>query len=114
MAVIAVGIALNALVITVNSGMPVRRDAIVAAGIADDRAIDDIDFGTKRHLEEPDDRLMFLGDIIPVPVLEEVLSFGDLVLAVGVADVLASLMGSRRRPEPESESSPTPDRRGSG
>ena len=111
MAVIAVGIALNALVITVNSGMPVRRSAIVAAGIVDDEEVDEIDFGTKRHLETDDDRLTVLGDIIPVPVLQEVLSFGDLVLAVGVADVLVTLMGSRKRP-PQREG--MPDRRGTG
>ena len=112
MAVVAVGIAMNALVIAVNGGMPVRASAIIAAGIADDDDdIAELDFGTKRHLEDGDDRLTILADIIPVPVLEEVLSFGDLVLAVGVADVLVTLMGSRRSPRQRPE---RPDRQGTG
>ncbi|HVF31789.1 MAG TPA: DUF5317 family protein [Acidimicrobiales bacterium] len=95
MGVVGVGIAMNVLVIGVNGGMPVRDDAIVAAGIVERGRIPSLDFGAKRHLETDDDRLTFLGDIIPVPVAEEVLSFGDLAMSVGVAAVLANLF--RRR-----------------
>jgi hypothetical protein len=61
--------------------------------------IPSLDFGSKRHLETADDRLTFLGDIIPVPVAEEVLSFGDLAMSVGVATVLAGLLRKRRGPQ---------------
>jgi hypothetical protein len=99
MGIVAVGIAMNALVIGVNGGMPVRPDAIAEAGIAAPSAVDALDFGTKRHLETDDDRLTWLGDIVPVPLgAGEVLSFGDLVMAVGVADVIVHLL-RRRRPE---------------
>ncbi len=97
MGLVLVGIAMNLVVIAVNGGMPVRARAIVAAGIAERREIPTIEFGSKRHLERRDDRLTFLGDIIPVAVGPgEVLSFGDLVMAVGIADVIVHLM--RRRP----------------
>lgn len=97
MGVVFVGIAMNLAVIAANGGMPVRAEAIVAAGIVEFEEIPQLEFGSKRHLETPDDRLTVLGDIIPVPVAEEVLSFGDLAMAVGVADVLVHLL-RRRRP----------------
>jgi hypothetical protein len=96
MGVVFVGIALNLVVMGLNGGMPVRREAIVAAGITSSFAeVDDLDFGTKRHLETDDEILPVLGDIIPVPVAGEVLSFGDLAMSVGVAAVLVNLL--RRR-----------------
>lgn len=104
MGVVFVGIALNVAVIGVNGGMPVRADAIVAAGIVRAEEVPSLDFGSKRHLETGDDRLTVLGDIIPVPVAEEVLSFGDLVMSVGVAAVLVNLL--RRRPAVSPPASP--------
>ena len=117
MGVVLVGLAMNALVIGINGGMPVRSEAIVAAGIAEHDEIDDLEIGGKRHLEDEDDTLTFLGDIIPVPIpfakLSQVISFGDLVLVVGVADVIANLMRPRRPHEraiqPEREASASPD-----
>ncbi|HEX2850321.1 MAG TPA: DUF5317 family protein [Acidimicrobiales bacterium] len=98
MGLVLVGIAMNVVAIAVNGGMPVRGEAIVAAGIASRREIPTIEFGSKRHLETPDDRLTFLGDIIPIGLGPgEVLSFGDLVMAVGIADVIVHLMRQRPR-----------------
>jgi hypothetical protein len=99
MPVVLVGLVCNLAVITVNGGMPVDREAIVAAGVASDAEVDHLDFGAKRHLEDGD-ALMVLGDIIPVSLTSEVLSFGDLILAFGVADVIFRLLrpiGERRR-----------------
>lgn len=98
MGVVFVGIALNVAVIGVNGGMPVRDDAIVAAGIVEREQIPSLEFGSKRHLETDDDRLTVLGDIIPVPLAKEVLSFGDLAMSVGVAAVLVNLLRRRRGP----------------
>ena len=95
MGVVFVGIAMNLVVIGLNGGMPVRADAIVEAGIVRRNEVHALDFGSKRHLERPDDRLTFLGDIVPFPGAREVLSFGDLAMSVGVADVLVHLL--RRR-----------------
>lgn len=113
MGVVFVGIALNLVVIGVNGGMPVRADAIVAAGIVEREQIPSLDFGAKRHLETDADRLTVLGDIIPVPVAREVLSFGDLAMSVGVAAVLVNLLCRRRGPvdlglSPRSEGSASP------
>jgi hypothetical protein len=105
MGVVFLGIALNLVVIGLNGGMPVRADAIVAAGIVDHHSeIAKLDFGSKRHLETPNDKVTWLGDIVPVPLATEVLSFGDLVMSVGVADVLANLLRRRGR-----EGSASPD-----
>jgi hypothetical protein len=98
MPVALVGLLLNVVVIGLNGGMPVRAEAIVAAGIADHDEVASLDFGGKRHLETPDDRLVVLGDIIPVPGFREVVSFGDLILAAGVADVVFRLLRPRRAP----------------
>ncbi|HEX2040553.1 MAG TPA: DUF5317 family protein [Acidimicrobiales bacterium] len=97
MGVVLVGLAMNSLVIAVNGGMPVRRSAVVAAGIAGYDDLPEIRLKGKRHFEDEDDRLMFLADIVPVPPLREVLSFGDIVMSVGVADVLVHLLRPARR-----------------
>lgn len=86
------GIALNLAVIGLNDGMPVRPSALVKAGVAEPGRTADVRLSAKHHLERPSDRLVALADIIPVAPLREVLSFGDLVMAVGTADVVANLL----------------------
>jgi hypothetical protein len=84
---IVLGFGLNFLCIAVNHGMPVSRTAIGSLGI------DNAPTGAKHHLERDSDRLVFLGDIIPVPSpVDEALSFGDMIMTVGVADLLFNLM----------------------
>jgi hypothetical protein len=89
---VALGVALNLLVIGANAGMPVRPSALVAAGIARPDEVGDLDLGGKRHLERPSDRLTFIADVFPVSPLAEVLSFGDIALDIGVANVIVHLM----------------------
>ena len=96
MTVVLIGLALNATVIVVNGGMPVRAEAIVATGAVEAAEVASVDFGAKRHLETPADHLTALGDIVPVPVLREVVSFGDLIMAFGAADVVARMLRPRR------------------
>ena len=76
LAVVAVGIALNGAVITLDRGMPIRAPQAA------------VETTTKHHAERPSDRLTFLGDIILVPALRQSLSFGDLIMLVGLVDVL--------------------------
>ena len=76
MSVVAIGIALNAAVITVNEGMPIRT------------ARGKVTTTVKHHRQRPSDRLMPLADIIVVPPVSQALSFGDLIMMVGLADVL--------------------------
>lgn len=94
---VALGIALNFLVIAVNGGMPVRPTALVAAGVVEPGQLAAVSFEGKRHLERPSDRLLVLSDAVPVRALREVVSFGDVALAVGVADVVVHLMRPPRR-----------------
>ncbi|MGH9000134.1 MAG: DUF5317 family protein [Acidimicrobiia bacterium] len=76
MAVVAIGIASNALVIAVNEGMPVRTPPGT------------IRETVKHHAERPSDDLTALSDIIVVDHLNQALSFGDLIMVVGLADLL--------------------------
>lgn len=103
MPIFLLGLALNFAPVVVNGGMPVRGDAVVAAHVASAADLDAVDLGAGRHLEAADDSLTFLGDIVPIPFLREVVSFGDLILAAGLADVVANLMlpSRRRRRLPE-------------
>jgi hypothetical protein len=90
MPVILVGLVLNVAVIGSNGGMPVRAEAIYT--IDRHAKLDEIDFGAKRHLEDGSDRLTFLGDVLPVAPIDQVLSFGDLILSAGVANVVFRLL----------------------
>ena len=95
MAIVTVGLVANFAVIAVNGGMPVRAKAIVSAG-ASPAQVPHLHFGSKRHLERSSDRLTILADDVPVRPLHEVLSFGDLVMAVGIADVIFHLLQKRK------------------
>lgn len=90
MGVVAVGLGLNLVVIAANGAMPVRPAAAERVGIDADA------LGGGRRLEAPDDRFTALGDVLPARPLHQVLSFGDLVIAAGTADVIVHLMRRRR------------------
>jgi len=93
MGIVIIGILCNALVIALNQGMPVkippqwRNEKWAQATV-------------KHHPQQHDDKLRFLSDII---VLKDpynvVLSFGDLIIAVGLCDVAynASRRAKKRR-----------------
>ncbi|HEX5616367.1 MAG TPA: DUF5317 domain-containing protein [Acidimicrobiia bacterium] len=99
MGVVLLGIALNALVIALNQGMPVdlpgswRDDGPVTTTV-------------KHHEQTSDDRLLVLTDIVPVPgPWHTVVSFGDLIMTVGLVDVAfhasrRTRRGAHRRPAP--------------
>ncbi|MDP9075119.1 MAG: DUF5317 domain-containing protein [Actinomycetota bacterium] len=97
MGIIAIGVACNAVAIGLNGGMPVSPSAVVSARIASDTVEPQIGYGLRHHRQRPGDRLVFLSDIIPIPELHEVVSFGDLILAIGVADTAAHLLAPRKR-----------------
>jgi Family of unknown function (DUF5317) len=93
--VIALGIGLNALVIGLNQGMPTRdREVTTRSG----RTIEEPIERTAKHRPESDDDLLpFLGDRLEVPEpVDEVVSLGDVVIALGV--VLLCYRSSRVRP----------------
>lgn len=97
MGVVMVGMVANAAVIGLNDGMPIRPSAVVAAGLATPEQAERMRADVKRRAERPGDRAVVLADIVPVPPLREVVSFGDLAIGVGVADVIVHLMRARSR-----------------
>jgi hypothetical protein len=98
---ILIGIALNFTVIAVNEGMPVTRDALVASGQADTLAVLVHDGGAKHHLADRGDRLLFLGDVLPIRPMERVASPGDLIAYGGVVWLVVAAMLGRFAPVPK-------------
>jgi hypothetical protein len=90
--VIAVGIGLNALVIGLNQGMPTVAIGNDAHGNRIEKPVEQ----TVKHRPESDDDLLdFLGDRIVFPEpLDTVVSFGDLIMAVGICEL--AYTGTRR------------------
>jgi hypothetical protein len=81
MGIVFIGIACNAVVITANQGMPVKippewkNETWTQATV-------------KHHPQQADDKLRFLSDIIVLKSpFDTILSFGDLILLVGLCDV---------------------------
>jgi len=97
MVIIAIGLACNLAALVVNKGMPVRESAAIDAGLADSANATTAELGPGRRLAEPDDHLETLTAIIPIPALNLVVTFGDLIALVGLADVGFRLA---RRPAP--------------
>ena len=100
--VIALGIALNTLVIGLNRGMPTADHEVTTRS---GRTVEEpIERDAKHRPESDDDLLPFLGDRIRVPTpVDELVSVGDIVIGIGV--VLVFYRGSRvrRRPRTRAE-----------
>jgi hypothetical protein len=93
MGMIALGIALNAIVIGLNLGMPTRAVGLDSQGRRIEKPIEQ----TVKHRPASDDDLLgFLGDEILLPEpFDALISIGDIVLAVGVCEL--AYFGSRTR-----------------
>ena len=96
MAVVGVGIAANLVPLVANQATPVRADGLVKAGIVAAEDMDRAVLGGPREIADSGTVLEILGDVIPVPDLGLVVSFGDLIVLVGLAAVVHNLM--RRHP----------------
>jgi hypothetical protein len=90
-AVASLGMTCNALAIAANGGyMPARRAALAAAGVQYSG-----DSAANSHLIDGSTRLGFLGDLFAVPrsvPLANVFSVGDLLIAAGLALLIALAM----------------------
>ena len=94
--IIAVGWALNFIVIALNRGMPLSRSAYARSGQAE--AITAGKGGFYRTVVAgPHTKLRFLGDVIPVRLFRQVVSIGDICLVLGIAFVIAAAMRTVRR-----------------
>jgi hypothetical protein len=91
MSVVLIGIACNALVITLNQGMPVKFPAKFRN---ESFALTTV----KHHPQQHGEQLRFLSDIIIVlHPFDVAMSFGDLILAVGLCDVAFNASRDPRR-----------------
>lgn len=88
---IGVGTVLNLVVILANSGMPVSLKAARAAGL-DPSAAGFLESAVKRRIMDSQTVLWFLGDWIPLPVIQTVVSIGDVVLGIGIFLLVERLM----------------------
>lgn len=89
MGIVLIGVACNALAITVNHGMPVKIPTSWGGSELANVTV-------KHQPQQSDDNLIFLTDIIVLnSPFDTVISFGDLILAVGLCDV--AYHASRRR-----------------
>jgi hypothetical protein len=102
MAVVAIGLLLNGIVIAANAGMPVTPAAVRSAAGSSSFAAEvqklDAQGGAKHRLAEPDDTLLWLSDRFGIgKPIEGVFSIGDFFWLVGGAWVVAGLMRAPRR-----------------
>lgn len=80
-----VGIMMNFSVIAANGGMPVLPEAAYLAGATGEFNLEN-DY--KHVLLGQHTRMAFLADVIPIRVLRQVISLGDVFLAVGLGQFL--------------------------
>ena len=94
--VILIGIAMNALVIGLNQGMPTKPIGDDAQG---NRVYKPVEQTVKHRQQRGDDLLGILGDRILFPrPLDTLVSFGDLVIGVGIIEL--AYYASRRASRP--------------
>ncbi len=99
MTIVSVGLLLNLTVLVFNGHVPTRLSALIKAGKADaDVDPDRISgIGQVGQLETVDTTLPILGDVIPIPVVNEVVSFGDLIMIAGLFVLFMNLLLLPRR-----------------
>jgi hypothetical protein len=113
--VVGLGLALNLGVVVANDGMPFTAAAVRAAEIP--RPADSTIVATpQRHLQTEADRLYPLIDHLPVAAgpIREVLSPGDVMIAVGLGLTCCTAMLPSRRRRPTGELVPIPRRAAPG
>lgn len=107
---ITLGIALNALVIGLNQGMPTVP---VSEDKAGERIEEEIEVSVKHRPERPDDLLRILDDRIVLPEpFDAVISIGDIVVTLGICELafFASRRPRRRGRRPQSSTTNKPRR----
>ena len=97
-ALIVIGLALNAVVIVANQGMPVTRNALEGSNQA--ATLEELiaNGGAKHHLADGGTILLPLGDVIPLGApLDQAISVGDVCVQLGAAWFIVASM-PRRHP----------------
>lgn len=94
--VVAVGLTANLLPLLVNGVVPVDGDALVHAGVVERAELDAVELSGGRAVADDETTLAVLGDVIPLPEMSTVISFGDLVVAFGLAAAARDSLRHRR------------------
>jgi len=94
MGLVGAGLVANLTVIALNGSMPVQPRAVLDAGITTPAGLATLSYGPRHHAARAGDRLQVLADAIPLRPLRLVVSVGDVLLFVGMADVTARLARS--------------------
>jgi len=84
---ILLGTTLNLIPLVLNGYIPVTVDAVVNAGITDLESIELVRLGAARAFRSGEETLWFLGAVVPIGWFKEVFSFGDLIVACGLANL---------------------------
>lgn len=93
-----IGVTLNLAVLVANGYIPIRFDALVAVGEVEpgtDPAL--VTVSGLWRIEGTDTVLSQLGDIVPLGLFGDVVSFGDLILAGGLIVLTMNLVRHKRR-----------------
>ncbi len=98
MMILAIGITTNLLPVMLNGAVPVRAEALTEAQMVDPGQLSQVELSGSREFADGSTLLADLGDTIPVRPTHQVMSYGDLIILVAVADVIANGMRRRRRP----------------
>jgi Family of unknown function (DUF5317) len=96
LAVLAGG-TMNAAVIAANGRMPYSESAVRAAHQSVEQKAK-ADRSPKHMAMDSTTRLAWLGDVIPAPPVQKVISVGDVVLLLGTARLIATNMRAPRTP----------------
>ena len=95
MVVLLIGMLMNVAPMIANGAVPASERALLSVGEVDE-AGEPIITGTRESTETATSFEIF-GDVIPVPVFGVVVSLGDLVIAVALADIAMNIL-LRSRP----------------
>lgn len=98
-AIVVIGLSSNLVAAVANGYVPVRLEALIGAGKVE-ATIDPetvVSIGALGQLEDEQTQLGFLGDIVPIGFINDVVSFGDLILIAGLFVLAMNLITDRRR-----------------
>ena len=93
MTIVMIGMILNLFVLVINGATPVSESALLSVGDLNVFGMPNVD-GARVASEGT--RFSFLGDVFPVPFFNSVVSLGDLIALVGLADIFTNLFLSAR------------------
>ena len=85
--IILVGSLLNLIPLILYGYVPVSPEAIFNANIVNQDSLDLVRLGATRSFETGNETFKFLGAIVPMRSVNEVFSFGDLIIMAGLLNL---------------------------